>query len=148
MSNDSEASGNPYGQCTWTMSEGYRAWSRHGEIRMFGADGHRATDVMLISAAACLGFMMVEYAKNRALPVTDIHVSCDGTITHGPERIDRITTTVTIEGDISDTERKKMLKVCDLACKVMNTLRNTPEIETVLALATSPARRAENKSHG
>jgi putative redox protein len=148
MSNDPGASENPYGQCAWTSSAGYRAWSRHGEIRMFGSDGHRATDVMLISAAACLGFVMVEYAKNRALPVTDVHVSCDGKVTHGPERIERITTTVTIGGDISDAERRKMLKICELACKVMNTLKNTPEVETVLAAATDPAGHAENESHG
>lgn len=103
---------------------------------MFGNGGQRATELMLISAAACLGYVLVEYAKHRALPVTNIHVNCVGTITKGPERLARITTHVVVDGAISDAERQKMLTVCERACKVMNTLKNRPEIEAVLTTST------------
>jgi uncharacterized OsmC-like protein len=126
----------PYGQCSWTSEKGFRAWSKYGEVAMFGNGGQRATDVMLISAAACLGYLLVEYAKQRALPVTNIHVNCVGTIAKGPERLERITTHVVVDGSISDAERRKMLTVCERACKVMNTLKNRPEIEAILTTST------------
>lgn len=132
MSENKAAGENLNGMCCWTADKGYHAWSKYGAIEMFGSGGHRATEVMLIAAAACLGFLLVEYAKERTLPVTNIHVSCNGKIAQRPERLERITTNVVVEGLISDAERKKMLTVCERACKVMNTLKNQPEIETVL----------------
>jgi uncharacterized OsmC-like protein len=136
MSDDNTTSDAPYGQCSWTSDTGFRAWSKYGDVAMFGNSGQRATDVMLISAAACLGYVLVEYAKQRALPVTNIHVNCIGKIAKWPERLGRITTNVVVEGSISDAERKKMLTVCERACKVMNTLKNRPEIEAVLTTST------------
>lgn len=120
------------GSCTWTAKAGYRAWSKYGEVEMFGDGGHRATELMLISAAACLGYMMAEYVRERALPITDIRVDCEGTFAKRPERLSRITTTVVVDGDISDDERQRMLTVCERACKVMNTLKHDPEVKAVM----------------
>jgi uncharacterized OsmC-like protein len=64
--------------------------------------------------------------------VTNIHVSCDGEVAQRPERLERITTNVVVEGLLSDAERKRMLTVCERTCKVMNTLKNQPKIEAVL----------------
>lgn len=139
MSTERTAGEDPYGRCTWTASAGFRTWSRYGDIAMFGEDGQRATDLMLVSAAACLGFVLSEYVKNRALPVTDVQVSCTGTMARGPERVERITTRILVKGDISEAEREKMLTVCERACKVMNTFRNVPKIETVLVPPAEPA---------
>ncbi|MEW5965232.1 MAG: OsmC family protein [Pseudomonadota bacterium] len=122
----------PTGSCAWTPSKGYAAWTKYGEVTVFDENGHRAVELMLLSAAACLNFFLVEYAKGRNLPVTSICVTCDGEPAKRPERLSRIVSRVVIEGKISDEERRKMLAICERACKVMNTLRNRPECETLL----------------
>ncbi len=121
-----------YGECSWNTGKGFRAWSKYGEVGMFENGGHRAIELMLISAASCLGYFLARYVDERSLPVVDIRVRCGGTPAKRPERMERITTEVIVEGAISDAERKKMLIVCERACKVMNTLKYQPTIETVL----------------
>lgn len=121
-----------HGSCTWNADAGYRAWSKYGEVRVFGDKGHRATELMLISAASCLGYLLTEYVRERSLPVTNIEVCCEGTLVNRPERLSNIITEVVVEGPISDAERRKMLTVCERACKVMNTLKYQPEIKAVL----------------
>jgi uncharacterized OsmC-like protein len=59
-------------------------------------------------------------------------VTCDGEPVKRPERLSRIISRVVIEGNLTDEERRKMLDVCERACKVMNTLRHQPECETLL----------------
>lgn len=125
-----------HGSCTWSADAGYRAWSKYGEVRVFGDRGHRATELMLISAASCLGYLLTEYAHERTLPVTNIQVRCEGTLVNRPERLASITTEIVVEGAISDTERRKMLTICERACKVMNTLKYRPDIKAVLKTAT------------
>lgn len=122
----------PTGSCAWTPSKGYAAWTKYGEVTVFDESGHRAVELMLLSAAACLNYFLVEYAKGRNLAVTSIRVTCDGEPAKRPERLARIVSRVVIEGKICDDERRKMLAICERACKVMNTLRNQPECETLL----------------
>ncbi len=120
------------GSCSWTPKKGYFARTKFGEIPMFDAGGHRAVELMLLSAASCLSFFMVEYVKQRKLDVTDIQVSCDGEIVLRPERVKKITTKVVVDGALSHVEIKKMLHVCERACKVMNTLKSKPECDVIL----------------
>lgn len=120
------------GWCSWSGDKGYRAWTKYGEVPMFENGGQRAVELMLMSAAACLGFFLVEYAKGRKLPVNRIEVSCDGTIAHRPDRVGAIETRVVVDGAISDAQRAKMLTACERACKVMNTLKMLPTVEAVL----------------
>jgi len=126
------AAAEPSGSCAWTPSKGYAAWTKYGEIRMFEEQGQRAVELMLLAAASCLNFFLVEYAKGRNLPITSIRVTCDGEPIKRPERLARIVSRVVIEGNVTDEERRKMLEICERACKVMNTLRHQPECETLL----------------
>lgn len=126
------AASEPAGTSAWTPSKGYASWTKYGEVRMFEDGGHRAVELMLLSAAACLNFFLVEYARSRNLPVTSIRVTCDGEPAKRPDRLAKIVTRVVIEGNITDEERHRMLHVCERSCKVMNTLRNQPEFETLL----------------
>lgn len=113
--------------CTWTPQSEYDARTPAGQIDMFGESGHRAVELMLLSSAACLNFFLVEYAKARDLPVERIEVTCHGTIVQQPERVSSIETTVSVQGELSDKELRKMTTICERACKVMNTLKNPPE---------------------
>ncbi len=122
----------PAGSCAWTPSKGYASWTKYGEVKMFDDGGHRAVELMLLAAAACLNYFLVEYVKSRNLPVTSIRVTCDGEPVKRPDRLAKIVTRVVIEGNITDEERRRMLHVCERSCKVMNTLRNQPECETLL----------------
>lgn len=120
--------------CQWNIYKGYRAWTPYGEIKMFEEGGHKAVEIMLLSAAACLDFYLVEYVKARELSVTNIEVTTEGEISQRPERVSKIITRVKIEGDVSDKERKKMVTICERACKVMNTMKVQPDVEVVIEL--------------
>lgn len=116
-----------YGLCVWTPGASYAAETPYGAVEMFGDHGQRAAEVMLLSAAACLNFYMVEYARARKLPVDRIEVRCDGEVAQRPERISHIRTRVTIEGGLSDKDAQRMVHLCEHSCKIMNTLRTPPE---------------------
>lgn len=120
--------------CSWSPDEDYCAKTPFGEIPMFCEGGHRAVELMLLSAAACLNFYLVEYASARKLGVEQLDVRCDGDIAVRPERVSNITTTVKIRGDLDEKEVAKMLKICERACKVMNTLQASPARSLVVEL--------------
>lgn len=128
--------GSYMGWCSWTPAKGYSARTKDGEIPMFDEGGHRAVEVVLMATAACLNFFMVEYVRQRNLDVTDIQVSCDGEIIMRPERVKRITTRVAVDGKLTNEEIKKMVHICEGACKVMNTFKHKPECEVVLLNST------------
>ncbi len=116
-----------YGSCMWTPDTAYVASTPYGAIEMFSENGHRAVEVMLLSAAACLNFFLVEYAQARKLPIKQLRVRCDGEIAQRPERVSHIRTHIAIDGNISDKDAERMVQICERACKVMNTLRTPPE---------------------
>lgn len=121
-----------YASCSWTPEAGYQAQTPYGEIKMFEENGHRAVELMLLAAAACLDFFLVEYVRERKLPVTRLHVTCDGEISPHPERVSAIKTTVKIEGELSEKEEHKMVSMCERACKVMNTFKHQPQIHVAI----------------
>ena len=129
--------GTHYATCSWTPLSGYQAQTPYGEIKMFGEGGHRAVELMLLAAAACLDFFLAEYVRERKLPVSRLHVTCEGEISQHPERVSAIRTTIKIDGELSDKEVKKMVSMCERACKVMNTFKYQPQLHvTVEPLST------------
>ncbi len=116
-----------YANCSWDPDKGYDAQTPCGHIPMFCDDGHRAVELMLLSAASCLNFFLVEYVKARNLPVQHLHVKCTGELVSGPTRIAKIQTHVSVEADMDDKDVRKMVSICERACKVMNTLKQSPE---------------------
>lgn len=116
-----------FGTCSWTPDASYHSYTPYGPVELFGDSGQRAVELMLLSAAACLNFYLVEYAKGRNLPVTGLEVTCTGVVVKNPERVARIDTSVKISGDLDERQTGRMVAICERACKVMNTLRNTPE---------------------
>ena len=121
-----------FATCSWTSASGYQAQTPYGEIKMFEEGGQRAVELMLLAAAACLDFYLAEYVRERKLPVSRLHVTCEGEISQHPERVSAIRTTVKIEGELSDQEAKKMVSMCERACKVMNTLKHQPQLHVIV----------------
>lgn len=121
--------GEHFGTCRWTSESSFQSYTNCGPINMFGETGQRAVELMLLSAAACLNFFLVEYAKKRNLPVTDMAVTCTGEIAQNPERVSRINTDIELVGRLEESEVRKMVIMCERACKIMNTLKNIPEID-------------------
>jgi uncharacterized OsmC-like protein len=124
-------------QCSWTPGEGYRASTPFGSVKMFEEGGQRAVELMMLSAAACLDFYLVEYAKARKLRLERIAVTCEKEMAKLPERVARIVTRVTLQGDIDPAAARKMVTMCEKACKVMNTLRMPPTCEVHTELLPS-----------
>lgn len=132
--------GTHYATCSWTPSSGYQAQTPYGEIKMFEEGGHRAVELMLLAAASCLDFYLAEYVRERKLPVTRLHVTCEGEISQHPERVSAIRTKIKIDGELSEQEAKKMVSMCERACKVMNTFRHQPQLYvTVEPLTAAPS---------
>lgn len=121
-----------YATCDWNPSQGYKSLTPYGEIKMFEDGGHRALEVMLLSVAACLNYYLVQYAQERKLPIKHIHVECNAETAEHPERVSKITTKVVVHGALSKQECKKMVTMCERACKVANTLKYQPKIEVVI----------------
>lgn len=123
-----------YAECCWNGSK-YLASTPYGDVKMFEAGGQRAVELFLLSAAACLDFYLVEYAQQRGLELDLARVSCKGTVDKGPERVSRISVNVEVRGDLTERDRKKMVTLCERACKIMNTLKNPPQCELMDAEA-------------
>lgn len=118
-----------FGTCRWTPQSEFQSHTPYGPVDIFGESGQRAVELMLLSAAACLNFFLVEYAKTRNLPITDMAVTCTGEIAQSPVRVSRINTDIKITGDLGEKEIRKMVTICERACKIMNTLKATPDIQ-------------------
>lgn len=121
-------------KCNWSSSSGYDARTPYGAVPMFGEEGQRAVELMLLSAASCLDFFLVEYAEARELDVTHLGVECIGEVVAGPTRVAEIKTRVNVVGRLEDEEVKKMVAMCERACKVMNTLKHSPEVDVEVSL--------------
>ncbi|MFZ5555688.1 MAG: OsmC family protein [Pseudomonadota bacterium] len=121
-----------YAMCDWSPGEGFKSQTPYGEVKMFEGGGHRALELMLLSVAACLNYYLVEYVKDRKLPISRLHVECHAETVEHPERVSKITTKVVVQGSLSDRECKKMVTMCERACKVANTLKYQPKIEVLI----------------
>ncbi len=128
-----------FATCNWSPSDGYDAHTPYGTVPMFGEGGHRAVELMLLSAAACLNFFLVEYAQARELDVAHLGVECVGEVVPGPTRVAEIETRVRVVGNLEDKEVEKMVAMCERACKVMNTLKQSPESRVKISLARAEA---------
>lgn len=124
--------GTHYATCSWSSSSGFQAHTPYGEIKMFEEGGHRAVELMLLAAASCLDFYLAEYVRERNLPVSQLHVTCEGEISQHPERVSAIRTTVKIDGELSEKETQKMVTMCERACKVMNTFKHQPQVHVAI----------------
>ena len=98
-------------------------------------------DLLLASLGACTAMTLRLYADQKGLPLTrtsvrlshaKIYATDCATCETKEGKIDRIDRTITLEGDLNDAQRTRLLEIAD-KCPVHRTLTSEVDIRTALA---------------
>jgi len=98
-------------------------------------------DFLLAALGTCTSMTLGMYARAKALPLTAVSVELSHSKIHAADcaacetrdgKVDRIERIVTLEGDLTDAQRAKLLEIAD-KCPVHRTLHAEVSIVTVLA---------------
>lgn len=99
---------------------------------------------LLASLGACTSMTMRMYANRKKWPVTHVSVDLSHSREHGDDcaicdeqhpQIDVITRSISIEGDLTEEQRDRMMEIAD-RCPVHKTLHGKIEIKSLAAGAT------------
>jgi putative redox protein len=94
-------------------------------------------DLLLMSLGACTSMTLRMYASRKKLPLEDIEVKLVHERVHAEDciscndKIERITRTISLKGDLSDKQKQRLLAIAD-RCPVHRTLESDPKIVTQL----------------
>ena len=97
-------------------------------------------DFLLMALGACTSMTLRLYANHKKLDLADVQVRLRHERVHAEDcnacmdatsKIDRITRTITLNGDLGEAERNRLLEIAD-RCPVHRTLEGEPRIETEL----------------
>lgn len=109
----------------------------------FGGDdlGLSPYDYLLAGLGACTSMTLRMYARRKGLPLERVTVRLKRDRIHAKDcedcetregRLDEITREITIEGDLDDAQRQRLLEIAD-RCPVHRTLTSEIKIRTRLA---------------
>jgi uncharacterized OsmC-like protein/fermentation-respiration switch protein FrsA (DUF1100 family) len=108
-------------------------------VSIGGADtGPTPYDLLLASLGACTAMTLRLYANEKRLPLTRVSVVLKHGRVHAADcaacetregKIDRIERVVTLEGDLDDAQRAKLLEIAD-KCPVHRTLHSELRVDT------------------
>jgi uncharacterized OsmC-like protein/fermentation-respiration switch protein FrsA (DUF1100 family) len=111
-------------------------------VAIGGADtGPTPYDLLLASLGACTAMTLRLYANEKRLPLTRVSVVLKHGRIHAADcaacetrdgKIDRIERVVTLEGDLDDAQRAKLLEIAD-KCPVHRTLHSEVRVDTRLS---------------
>jgi uncharacterized OsmC-like protein len=121
------------------LSNGRHEWKADEPLDAGGSDtGPDPYELLLGSLAACTCVTIAGYSRFKKLPLKSVTASFDFTRIHAddckdcdiPERgfIEKITSSVHIEGDFDDAQRKRLAQIAT-RCPVHKTLAHGVEIE-------------------
>ena len=114
-------------------------WIADEPVRVGGSDiGPDPYDHLLAALGTCTTMTMRMYANRKGWPVKHVSVELSHARQHGDDcaacdeahpQIDVISRRITIEGDLDDAQRKRMMEIAD-RCPVHRTLHGKLVIET------------------
>ena len=107
-------------------------------IKLGGTNlGPTPYDLLLMSLGACTSMTLRMYANRKKLALDDVEVTLEHDRVHATDcdgcndKIERLTRKITLTGDLTDSERQRMLEIADM-CPVHRTLESDPQIITIL----------------
>ena len=98
-------------------------------------------DLLLAALGACTTMTLRMYADRKALPLNRVSVRLQHSRIHASDcescetqqgQIDRIDRVITLEGDLDDAQRTRLLEIAD-KCPVHRTLHSEVQINTELS---------------
>lgn len=105
-----------------------------------GDMGPSPYDLLLMSLGACTSMTLRLYANHKQWPLEDVRISLRHDRVHAddcadcentPRKIERIRRVVTLRGDLTEEQRRRLLEIAD-RCPVHRTLESDLHIETML----------------
>lgn len=97
-------------------------------------DGFRPTELLLGALAACMAGTMTNFATDQDIPIRGISMELDDEVSKAPTRIGRVNVTMTVDAEASDRQSASLERVAS-ACKIHNTLQESPDIELSFEVA-------------
>ena len=149
---EEQTAGPDSGVTATTGTEGYRTemQARHhalvgDEPASLGGDDTGPTPYEYLSAglAACTTMTLQMYARRKGWPLEKAHVDVQHNKIHAKDcdncetesgKIDRFTRTVSVEGDLSDEQRARLLEIAN-KCPVHRTLHSEIDVLTTAEMA-------------
>ncbi len=134
----SESGLGPYQQ---TVRAGRHTLLADEPVTMGGGDaGPSPFDLLLASLGACTSITLRMYAEHKHLPLTGVSVELmhDRIEVEGHGKIDRISRTITLTGDLTRDQRSKLLAIAN-KCPMYRVLHSDLRIDSVLADRESAA---------
>ncbi len=93
-------------------------------------DGFRPSELLMGGLGACMIGTMITFARNQGISVSGISMTLEDETVEHPERIGVINAVMRLETD-ADNRRRATLERVAGACKIHNTLEQSPEIRFV-----------------
>ncbi len=96
-------------------------------------------DLLLAALGSCTSMTLRMYAQRKGIELNTIRVTLQHDKIHAsdceacedqPKKVDRITRMITIDGDLTAAQKKRLLEIADM-CPVHRTLMNQKEIVTL-----------------
>ncbi|HSV32424.1 MAG TPA: OsmC family protein [Atribacteraceae bacterium] len=94
--------------------------------------GHWPTQYIAAALGSCFAGTAFKYAATKNFSLTKVTIFLSWHLASAPARIGGIEMQVTLEGDLSESEKDRIVQASERACLVMNTLRRgVDEIKTI-----------------
>jgi len=84
-------------------------------------------ELFIASLGTCLGVYAVRFCKRHNLPTEELKISLDWAVVKDPWRIGSIKAEIYYPHDISETEKKGLLRMAE-ACFIHETILHKPEV--------------------